>query len=620
MFNEYPYTDFHEMNTDWIISKIKNVETAEANTTQYAEDADAAKTIAVDAKDTAVEAKDDAVEAKDDAISFLTDTKDQLDLLQARVDNIIPDGTQTAGNLELLDIRVGYDGTSYPSAGDAVRGQVGSIETVLDTTATYRNISNTDYNRTLSEVSVSCVTAVISSSWDDLPSGITGGTFFNYIYSSTYAVQFILSYPDRRLFSRIVQYTDGTVLRNWMEYCNEDTIDDYMLFNAPSAGDYNNLVGKVTTKGYLNVASSAGWTDLPISSFNGIIANYPYSSTGCVQIAYPYQGTSSSIYMRYVNPSTGAEYGDGWHQVDGFQISRMQSTLDPNDYSGLLSNIDDNIKIGFSSSTGWTDFPNNESVGSFYTIQYAPSKARLQIFVSYPDEFIYIRTVIGTTVYTPWIPFAGGNCDVVYYALGDSITSGSYSTPDGQSVVATNAEWAYPNRIGRKYGCKVHNLGVPGSAITELAGQVALVGSDATLVTITGGANDYYARTNPLGDRSSAVDYTTVCGAIKSAIESITAAAPNARIVLMSPFIIKQGSEGTKWSMNYAITAQGNFTYADLADAMRDIAEDYNIDFIDGTRQGPVNIKNIGDVLKDDIHPTQVFYNAISNFVGSRLF
>ena len=134
MFNNYPYTDYHELNTDWIIGKIKNVETAEANTKQYAEDADAAKVaaqdardIAVQAKDDAVEAKDDAVEAKDDAISFLTGTKNQLDLLQARVDNIIPDGTQTAGNTELLDIRVAYDSTTYASAGDAVRAQASDL-------------------------------------------------------------------------------------------------------------------------------------------------------------------------------------------------------------------------------------------------------------------------------------------------------------------------------------------------------------------------------------------------------------------------------------------------------------------------------------------------------------
>ena len=130
MFNNYPYTDYHELNTDWIISKIKNVETAEANSKQYAEDADAAKVAAEDAKDIAVQAKDDAVQAKDDAEDakdYVQGTKAQLDLLQARVDNIIPDGTQTAGNTELLDIRVAYDGTTYLSAGDAVRAQAKNV-------------------------------------------------------------------------------------------------------------------------------------------------------------------------------------------------------------------------------------------------------------------------------------------------------------------------------------------------------------------------------------------------------------------------------------------------------------------------------------------------------------
>lgn len=131
------YSNFHDDNQDWIISKIENIETAEANAaesaTEAAASADAAQLSAdaaqLSANASQLSAENSANSAEDSANSALearetvADTNSQIALLQSRVDNIIPEGTQTEGNTELLDIRVAFNGQEYTSAGDSVRAQ-----------------------------------------------------------------------------------------------------------------------------------------------------------------------------------------------------------------------------------------------------------------------------------------------------------------------------------------------------------------------------------------------------------------------------------------------------------------------------------------------------------------
>lgn len=70
---------------------------------------------------------------KNDLNAEKTARKNADDVLSARMDafTALPNGA-TTGDAELMDIRVGADGKTYTSAGEAVRGQIGAIKDDLD--------------------------------------------------------------------------------------------------------------------------------------------------------------------------------------------------------------------------------------------------------------------------------------------------------------------------------------------------------------------------------------------------------------------------------------------------------------------------------------------------------
>lgn len=161
LFEHWPYVNFHDLNLDWIIGKIKNVETSEANAAEYAEasaesaaasqlSADASQASAEqsqqysnDSQEAAAAAASSAQESEEHAEST-TETagqiRSEMTLLNTRMDNIIASGTPTEGNAELIDIRVAADGKTYPTAGDSVRGQITALQNETDNIKDVLNI------------------------------------------------------------------------------------------------------------------------------------------------------------------------------------------------------------------------------------------------------------------------------------------------------------------------------------------------------------------------------------------------------------------------------------------------------------------------------------------------
>lgn len=152
IYDNWTYTDLHQLNLDWLIKEMKALkvhtdEVAEA-AQSASEDAEAAQSAAELAGNYLQQFRDDS-QALSDAITALqnadvvtaqdiaaiydrlnldegtiTDINDRVLLNTQRIDNLATlTAGSTTGDAELIDGRVGYNGTTYQNIGDAIRAQ-----------------------------------------------------------------------------------------------------------------------------------------------------------------------------------------------------------------------------------------------------------------------------------------------------------------------------------------------------------------------------------------------------------------------------------------------------------------------------------------------------------------
>lgn len=152
-FNKYPYTDFHELNLDWIIKRVKKltedwIQTAADWTSteeawndlhdyvmNYFNNLDLQEEVNHKIDAMAADGSLDALllpyfnQYKEDINNIVSGQDGRIAVLESRMDSFasLTEGS-TTGDAELMDIRVAADGETYPTAGDAVRAQVDELQ------------------------------------------------------------------------------------------------------------------------------------------------------------------------------------------------------------------------------------------------------------------------------------------------------------------------------------------------------------------------------------------------------------------------------------------------------------------------------------------------------------
>lgn len=201
----------------------------------------------------------------------------------------------------------------------------------------------------------------------------------------------------------------------------------------------------------------------------------------------------------------------------------------------------------------------------------------------------------------------------------------------GDSITAFTESSSIPNAFNNFTGAKVYNCAQGGATATEKEGKIpgvvsvvdAFVAGDVTRypkdeglirgietytecrdasrnmgIVLNFGMNDFFEEM-PIENEDNPMDEFTYKGALRTAIDHLRKAYPNAKIVIMTP--------------NYA--AFNPYTREDEStlerplsaymEAAKEISEEYNLPFYDSFHEMDINDENYNEYLLDGCHPNE---------------
>lgn len=215
-----------------------------------------------------------------------------------------------------------------------------------------------------------------------------------------------------------------------------------------------------------------------------------------------------------------------------------------------------------------------------------------------------------------------------WYAIGDSITYGLYSTSaTAYSQPVVGKRWV--DYVAKHNGYKLTNLGVSGSGFVTGKTFRTVVDennfADVDLVTIMLGVNDWKneAAVSKVGTMDDDIATGgTIVSELRYGLEKIIADNPYCKIILITPINAKigsRGSESTNWAYGFTGTITPCGSLKSFGDKLKEVCEYYGIQVVDMTNSSVVNRKSITTVLPDGIHPNLDCYKALGLELARRI-
>lgn len=499
--------------------------------------------------------------------------------LKQRVDNILnlPDGSTTA-DAELADIRVGANGVTYSSAGEAVREQFKDNDEKINSLKKDFVAQNSIYNGGLFDYVYNLLDGKEweHGSWSSSkPTDVSNRIRTGIINIAGLSPIFPVRVQDGYLWNYYA--FDGTAVGAgsvWKES------GDFNFANAGNPTKISILVKNKDDSEIINIDDVASKISVVFSLFDSFYKD-----------------------LQMINSGSLADYKNltGFYGCGSSSISNI-TDLPPNISTGFILR-NEQIKNG------------NIVFGVFQIIQsrYGEIATRFITTSGVADDWTILRTK-----------------SIEMVSIGDSIPLGTYSWFDDSTqwghLSSVDTKVSYVQQMCNIKGIINKNYCHGGLGWLRAANDGTLLKPLLDTVDFTSvnyvymqlGTNDWNY-SFALGETTDAKDTDTVCGHIRYAIEYIYAKNPLIKLCIALPFNRAPGGASYKYNWGYGALNSLSKTLKDYCDAIKNICDEYGVQYIDWTTNSAIGRLNIQKMLPDGTHPSVEAHEILAHELAGRI-